>query len=365
MNPLSMIMLVFSLIAAVDRIFGNKLGLGREFERGFMMLGPMALSMIGMIVIAPGIAQFCMPALDFLYNTFGIDPSLIPALLFANDMGGAPLAVEVAKNDSVGMYNAMVVTATMGATVSYSIPLSMSCVKKEKHRELMLGLLCGIVTIPVGGLLAGLFSDVPLRLMLLNLLPLIIFSLILAVGLLYFPEASIRVFSIFGWLIKAIITVGLGLGVLKFVTGIELIKGLDSIEEASAICLNAAVVLSGAFPLVRVVSQILAKPMSRVADSLQINKTSAMGLISSLATNTTTFEMMNDMDPKGTVLNSAFAVSGAFTFAAHLAFTLAFCPGYLPLVITAKLVAGFSSLFFAALIYRRIGKTLGSEASVL
>lgn len=361
MNLLSFIMLVFSLVAAVDRIFGNKLGLGKEFERGFMMLGPMALSMIGMIVIAPGIARFCMPALDFIHHTFGIDPSLIPALLFANDMGGAPLAVEVAKNDAVGMYNAMIVTATMGATVSYSIPLSMSCVKKEKHRELMLGLLCGIVTIPVGGFVAGLFSDVPFRLMLLNLLPLMIFSLVLAMGLLRFPEVCIRIFSAFGWLIKAIITFGLGLGVLKFVAGVEVIKGLTSIEEAGAICMNAAVVLSGAFPLVCAVSRLLTKPMGRLANYLQISSVSTMGLICSLATNTTTFEMMNDMDPKGTVLNASFAVSAAFTFAAHLAFTLAFCPEYLPLVILSKLVAGFSALLFAMLIYRRVGRTLVRE----
>ena len=83
MNPLSMIMLVFSLIAAVDRIFGNKLGLGREFERGFMMLGPMALSMIGMIVISPWIAGILSPVFDLVWNHLHIDPSIIPASLFA------------------------------------------------------------------------------------------------------------------------------------------------------------------------------------------------------------------------------------------------------------------------------------------
>ena len=200
-----------------------------------------------------------------------------------------------------------------------------------------------------------------LHLMMLNLLPLVIFSLVLAAGLLRFPEVCIRIFGAFGWAIKAIITLGLGLGILKFVAGIEPIKGLTGIEEAGAICMNAAVVLSGAFPLVRTVSRLLTKPMARLANYLQINETSAMGLLCSLATNTTTFEMMNTMDPKGTVLNASFAVSAAFTFAAHLAFTLAFCPEYLPLVIAAKLIAGFSALLFAALIYRRMERSEGSE----
>ena len=41
-------MLVFSMLGALDRIIGNKFGLGKEFERGFMLLGNMALSMMTM-----------------------------------------------------------------------------------------------------------------------------------------------------------------------------------------------------------------------------------------------------------------------------------------------------------------------------
>ena len=51
MNVLSIIMLVFAILGALDRIIGNKFGLGAEFEKGFMLLGTMALSMIGMIIM--------------------------------------------------------------------------------------------------------------------------------------------------------------------------------------------------------------------------------------------------------------------------------------------------------------------------
>lgn len=79
MKFISVLMLAFSLLGALDRIFGNKFGLGKEFERGFMLLGTMALSMIGMIVISPFIAQILSPFFGVFYNTFGIDPSIIPA----------------------------------------------------------------------------------------------------------------------------------------------------------------------------------------------------------------------------------------------------------------------------------------------
>ena len=75
------------MIGAVDRIFGNRLRLGNEFEKGFMLLGNMSLSMIGMIVISPLIADLLAPVFGVIYDALHIDPSIIPASLFANDMG--------------------------------------------------------------------------------------------------------------------------------------------------------------------------------------------------------------------------------------------------------------------------------------
>ena len=121
MNVITIIMVVFSILGAADRIFGSRFGLGKEFERGFMLLGTMALSMIGMIVISPWIADILAPVFDIVQKISGIDPSIIPASLFANDMGGAPLSVEVAHNSEVGLFNALVVSSMMGCTISFTI----------------------------------------------------------------------------------------------------------------------------------------------------------------------------------------------------------------------------------------------------
>jgi ethanolamine transporter len=107
MNYITLVMLIFSLIAAFDRIIGGKFKLGQEFERGFMLFGVMMLSMTGMIIISPLIADVLRPVFDWVYNCLKIDPSIIPASLFANDMGGAPLSAEVAKSESVGLFNAL------------------------------------------------------------------------------------------------------------------------------------------------------------------------------------------------------------------------------------------------------------------
>ena len=354
MNFVSIIMVIFSLLAAVDRMIGNRFGLGKEFEKGFMLLGTMALSMIGMIIISPFIADLLEPVLGFVAGTLHIDPSILPASLFANDMGGAPLSVEVATDEKMGLFNALVVSSMMGCTVSFTIPYALGIVKREQHRELLLGLLCGIVTIPVGCFVSGLICAIPLGALLMNLLPLVIFSGVIGCGLLFFPNSCVKIFGAFGIFIRALITVGLALGVLRFLTGKEVIPGLATLEEGMAVCMNAAAVMSGAFPLMYLVSRLLAKPLKLLGGKIGINETSAMGLVSSLATSMTTFEMMNRMDKKGTLLNSAFAVSAAFTFAGHLAFTLAFDAEYLPGMIVGKLVAGVLALLLAVFIYQRI-----------
>ena len=353
MNALTIIMAIFSVIGAIDCIAGNRLRIGKEFEKGFMLLGTMSLSMIGMIILSPLIAELLSPILDFTANTLKLDPSIIPASLFANDMGGAPLSMQVAANSHMGKFNGLVVSSMLGCTLTYTVPFALGIVKKEQHNDLLLGLLCGIVTIPIGCFIAGIVCGIPIIALFIDLVPIIIFAVIIAYGLMRKPALCVKIFSIFGMFVKIVIIIGLTLGIIRYLTGIEIIKNLATIEDGAAVCINAAVVMSGAFPFMYIVSRILKKPVGLLCKKLKINDVSAMGLVSTIATSTTTFDMMKGMDKKGTVLNSAFAVSAAFTFAAHLAFTMAFDVSYIPAVVVGKLVAGISALLLSVYVYGR------------
>ena len=347
MNVIGMVMAVFSLLGAADRILGGKLGLAKEFEKGFELFGGLALSMIGMIVISPLIADALEPFFDLFYRALGVDPSIIPATLFANDMGGAPLATAVAKEASVGRLNALVVSSMMGATISFTIPCALGMVSLRR-RELLLGMLCGIVTIPVGCFVGGLVLGLSPLSLLWNLLPLMIFAVVIALGLKLCPDLCVKLFGAFGVLIRIVITVGLGLAVFTFLSGVELVPGLGTLEEGAAVCLNACAVMTGAFPLLRILSILLKKPMALLGARLRINDASVMGLVSTLANSLTTFGALESMDSRGAVLNSAFAVPAAFILADHLAFTLAYDPAALPAVILAKLTAGALAIGIAA-----------------
>ena len=356
MSVLTIIILVFSLLGAVDRIIGNKLGLGREFTRGFELFAPMALSMIGMLILTPAFGAWFSPFFEGVYNLFKIDPSIIPASLFANDMGGTSLALNVAENVEVGKFNAYVVSSMMGCVVSFTIPFSLGIVKKEKHKDMLFGFLCGIVTIPIGSIIAGFICGLSFLEIIIDLLPLFLLAIIISLSLLFASNITVKIFKIFGVFMQVLIMVGLGIGIFTFLTKIPVVDLFDTLENAALICVNACITLSGTFPLMFVVGKVLNKPMTKLGDKLGVNSISALSFISNLVTNATTFGAMNEMDKKGTVLNSAFAVSAAFTFGGHLAFTMAFDSNYVLPVIIGKLVSGICALILAILLFEKHNK---------
>ena len=132
MNVITVIILIFSIFGAIDYLIGNKIGIGEEFKKAFSLFCPMALSMLGMIIIAPAIGVWLTPFFDEFYRIFGIDPSVIPASLLANDMGGMSVAQNICKSEEIGNYNAFVVSSMMGCLISFTLPFSLGIVKKEQ-----------------------------------------------------------------------------------------------------------------------------------------------------------------------------------------------------------------------------------------
>lgn len=95
MNQIIMwIMAVGAVLGGVDRIAGNRFGLGKRFEEGFTLLGPTALSMSGIICLTPLLSRFLRFALVPIWNFLGLDAGLLAGIL-AIDMGGYQLAGEL------------------------------------------------------------------------------------------------------------------------------------------------------------------------------------------------------------------------------------------------------------------------------
>lgn len=352
MNPITVVVLLFFIVGAVDYLLGNKLGVGEEFKKAFSLFCPMALSMLGMIVIAPAIGIWLTPLFEAFYQLMGMDPSIIPASLFANDMGGMQLAQSICKDENVGNYNAFIISSMMGCVVSFTIPFSISMVKREQHKDMFFGFLCGIITIPVGSIVAGLLCNIPLIPLLTNLIPLIVLSVILMAALFLMPNICVKCFSVFGFVMKLLSVVGLVLSVFTFLTKIQISPYFDTFENGAYICANACVTLSGALPFMYLIIKLMNRPLNKLSKKIGIDGTSACAFLGSLVTNAPTFGMMDRMNPKGVVLNAAFAVSASFVFGGHLAFTMAFDTNYVVPMIVGKLISGICAVVLALLLYK-------------
>ena len=341
------VMAAFAVLGALDRILGNRFGLGQQFEEGIAAMGSLALAMIGIITLAPVLANFLKPVVVPVYRLLGADPAMFAGTILACDMGGASLAKELTADSQAAALGGVITGSMLGATIVFTIPVALGILKKEDTPALAKGILAGIVTIPVGVLVGGLVAGFPIGLVLRNLLPIVLIAALIALGLWKAEKWMIKGFSVFGKFIIALITAGLAVSIVESLTGFVILPGMVPIEEGFMTVGAIAIVLAGAFPLVYVITKLLRKPLLKMGKVLGINDTAAAGLIASLANSIATFGMVKDMDPRGKVVNVAFAVSAAFVFGDHLGFTAGFAPELLPAVILGKLAGGVSAVVVA------------------
>lgn len=347
------VMALFAVLGALDRILGSKFGLGQEFESGILAMGSLALAMVGIISLAPVLANLLKPVVVPVYQFLGADPAMFAGTILASDMGGGALAQELTADPRAALLGGVLTGSMLGATIVFTIPVAMGILPETDRPALARGILCGIVTIPVGILAGGLVAGFPVIMILRNLIPIVIIAALIALGLWKAEKWMIKGFGIFGRGVVIVITVGLAAAIVEALTGFVLIPGMTPIAEGFQTVGSIAIVLAGAFPLVYVVTRLLKKPLLKLGRLLGINDTAAAGLIASLANSIATFGMVKDMDNRGKVVNIAFAVSAAFVFGDHLGFTAGFAPEMLPAVITGKLTGGISAVAVAIVLTRK------------
>ena len=341
------VMAAFAVLGAIDRILGNKFGLGKEFEEGILAMGSLALAMVGIIAIAPVLASLLRPVVVPVFGFLGADPAMFAGTILACDMGGGALAQQMTSDPQAALLGGVLCGSMLGATIVFTIPVALGILPEADRPALAKGILAGIVTIPVGILIGGLVAGFPIMMILRNLIPIVIIAALIALGLWKWENAMIRGFGIFGKGVVIVITIGLAAAIVEGLTGFAPIPNMAPVEDGFLTVGAIAIVLAGAFPLVYVVTKLLKKPLMKLGGLLGINDTAAAGLIASLANSIATFGMVKDMDNRGKVVNIAFAVSAAFVFGDHLGFTAGFAPEMLPAVILGKLAGGISAVAVA------------------
>ena len=320
------IMAVFAVLGALDRIAGNRWGLGKEFEEGILAMGSLALAMVGIVSLAPVLAQVLKPVVVPIFGFLGADPAMFAGTILACDMGGGALALQMTDSQEAAMLGGVLNGSMLGATIVFTIPVAMGILREQDRPAMAKGILCGIVTIPLGLLAGGIAAGFSLRMVLRNLFPIVLIAVLIALGLWRAERAKVKGFSLFGRFVIVLVTVGLVAAIVEALTGFVIIPGMAPISEGFETVGTIAILLAGAFPLVFVLTKLLRNPLMAVGRKLGINDAAAAGLIASLANSIATFGMVKDMNERGKVVNIAFAVSAAFVFGDHLGFTAGFAP---------------------------------------
>ena len=347
------LMAVFALLGALDRIFGSRFGLGREFENGIQAMGSLALAMVGIVCLAPVLAAVLKPVVVPVFRLLGADPAMFAGSILACDMGGGPLARELTEDARAAALGGVITGSMLGATIVFTIPVAMGILREEDRPVMAKGILCGIVTIPVGVLAGGLAAGFPVGMVLRNLVPIVLIAALIALGLWRAEKAMVKGFEVFGKFVVIVVTIGLAAAIVEALTGYVIIPGMAPISEGFATVGTIAIILAGAFPLVFVITKLLRKPLMAAGRWLGINDAAAAGLIASLANSIAAFGMVKDMNERGKVINIAFAVSAAFVFGDHLGYTAGFAPEMIGPMIVGKLAGGISAVAVALWLTRR------------
>ena len=196
------IMMIFMIVGAIDKIRGNKLGYGEQFDEGFNAMGPLAAAMAGVVAAAPVLAIILKPIIVPIYTLLGADPSMFATTLLACDMGGYPLAMQMAGSEAVGNFSGLILGTMMGPTIVFTIPVALSIIKKSDRPYLGAGILAGLITVPIGCIVGGLVMNmtqykIDIITIVRNLIPVIIIAGLIVAGLWFMPDKMINGFNKF------------------------------------------------------------------------------------------------------------------------------------------------------------------------
>ncbi len=355
------IMVVFMVIGAIDRSIGNKFGLGEEWDNGFGSMGPLATGMGGIMVTADWIGKILTPTVGKAFELFGGDPCMAGALVLSIDTGGYPLAHAIQPNfPDIANYSAVMVASMMGPTIAFAIPVCLSMMEEKDKKYLPYGILPGIVMIPFACIIGGLLAGFDFMMVIKNTIPVLIFAILIALGLKFATKVMVKIFNGFSVFMTAYLSLFMALAIVQELTPIHLIELLP-LSDVWLVCGAIAMVLAGAYPMVKVITKVLGEPLKKVGGLIGVNEVAVAGLLACTANSVPCYALIKDMDPKGKVVNIAFSCCAAFGIGDHLGFCAGVEPDLVFPMVAAKLLGGVLCIIAACVFLKMDSSILTAE----
>jgi ethanolamine transporter len=372
------IIMACAILGAFAAIKNSEQGLGQQFMEGLHAVGHIFVPAAGIMASIPYLSWFINKVCGPFFAKIGADPAIAATAILATDMGGYQLAQELSTSYE-GWIMAMIVGFMAGATIVFSIPMGLAMLDKRDHKYMALGVMSGILTIPIGAFISSVLvvvtnskirdaistttdSNYEFTISYLkifsNLSPLIIFVVVLAAGLYFLPDVMIKGFMWFGRIMDAGIKLVLVFSIVEIFTGLfsklfgswgfhPIMADADDQFRALETAGYIGIMLAGAFPMVYLLQKYAGKQLEAMGRKIGLSKEGSAGLVATIANILAMFKLVRTMSPKDKVINISFAVCAAFLLGDHLSFTANFQPTLILPIIIGKLSAGAISIGLA------------------
>lgn len=385
------IMMAFLLVGAFCYMFVPKSGFATEFREGVLTMGHIFIPVVGMMGLVPLLVPLIESTIGPVYAWIHSDPSIAVSSIIPSDQGAYALSLPIAGSHGAWI-QAFTVSLTSGAVIAFSVPVGLAMLRRVDHKYFALGTMAGLLSIPFASFFMTLIlmqSGVPLRTgleadsatrpfdlpmgeVLVNLVPVVIFMVALALLLAFFRDFTLKAFMVFGKVILIVTTISMAINVVEYFTGaFSLVFGElplqpfladeeNQIRAVEVVGIIAAM-LAGAFPMVyglrKAVGWVLEKT-GRVSPGAE---TTVAGYLAAATNVLALFRIVELMPAKQKVMTIAFSASACFALGDYLAFTAAFQPNMIVAMFVGKIAGGAIGAVFALWLAVPYARTLEEQ----
>ena len=376
-----MVCLVLGVIGAIR---DPDKGIGFEFCEGVRQLGTIFIPIAGVMASLPYMQSIITAAFSGLSRLMGHDLAMWAGIILPPDIGGNLLVNTLASTPEAWII-ALFTAFILGSGVTFGIPLSISMVPKRDHRELAMGILCGLIACPVGITVSCalcMYTDPAIRaevstvlpaaehlhltwpVILLNLLPVYILCALIAVIICLFPEKAVKGFLVFGRVLTGLLYVIFALAAVEYFTGLfsalvpgwrfdPIIADAQDYNRALETAGYCALMLGGAYPMMYLLQKYGGKGIAKIGEKLGLSAEGCLGILASSVTLVALFRAFEKMPPIDKARSAAWAISSGYLLADHLVYCYNFQPQLYGCLLIGKLTGGILSVLLVSPLMKR------------
>ena len=344
------VLLLCAILGLFDKMIGGRLGLAEEFDRGMTMMGSLALTMSGVYCFSVMLGRWLAVVLQGV--SLPVDPTILVSSVLAVDMGAYSIADTLCQDAAQKIFSGILLASTLGATISFSLPIALGSVKGEGSKTLMTGMVYGIIATPAALIVGGVLSGMGIKELLVSLVPVLLICALLALCIFYGGDRAVRAFGLVGRAINLLAIVLFVLVVIQVFVAAPAVEFVDPalIGEVLTIVFKISVIVCGSFILSNLVLKYLMHPILSLAYKIHVNEFAIIGLLLNLITSVSMFSVFDKMDRRGQLMNAAAAVTSGFVFGGQLAFVASVEGGAVLAFILSKLIGGLVGAAIAMLL---------------